>query len=86
MKQGAIEMELVFGEDVERRYIILPIHEYRNDGPRFRIEDPDMRGAHLMKAADVRGSWNAWVADLVPNERILTFEQLQQQHPKIDVY
>lgn len=63
---GAIEIEFESGPE----YVILPIHEYRASGPVFRVEDT--AGTHLLSAADVRGSWNAWVGELICNDQIVS--------------
>jgi hypothetical protein len=69
--QGAVEIELVYGEDAKTQYIILPIHEFRNSGPVFAVSDDTSNGTHLLSAGDIRGSWNGWVADLIRHDQIV---------------
>ncbi len=70
--QGAIEMVFVDDNDRETvEYVILPIHEFRNSGAVFCVEDPGMQGAHLLEADSIRANWNGWVGELVPPESIV---------------
>jgi excisionase family DNA binding protein len=65
---GAIEMQW---SDGTTGYVILDINEFRNSGPVFEVYDTEERGRHLLSAADVRGNWNAWVGELIDDERIV---------------
>jgi len=65
-------------------YAVLPIHEYRNSGAVFAVVDNS--GTHLLTAADIRGSWDAWVSDLVPDDRIFTNHTLASAHPGIGIH
>jgi hypothetical protein len=64
--QGAVEITLEDGV----WFVILPIHEVGNRTTIFRVEDPGRDVAHLLSAADVRGSWS-WVGELVTDEQLV---------------
>lgn len=69
---GAIKMNW---NDGSSSYILLPIHEFRSSGPVFAVPagytPPFNSGTHLLSAADVRGSWNGWVGELVRDDQIV---------------
>jgi len=63
---GAIAIQFV---ESGTRYVILPIKEYRRSGAVFMVGD--VNGTHILSAADIRGSWNAWVGELIDDEQIV---------------
>lgn len=46
---------------------------------------PADNGAHVLSPADIRANWDAWVADLVDEDQLLTTEELAVQYPDIAI-
>jgi hypothetical protein len=67
MTNAAIRMDW---DDGTVGYIVVSVHEMRNDGPRFRVADGALNGAHILSANDIRANWNAWVSDLIDIDEV----------------
>jgi excisionase family DNA binding protein len=71
----AIEIEL------EKGTYYIPLQTYDHN----KVLIPMDNGQRVLSPADIRTNWDAWVSDLVPWSKLLTREELDAQHPGIEI-
>jgi hypothetical protein len=42
-------------------------------------------GERILTPQDIRTNWDAWVSELFNDEHILTYQELREQHPDVNI-
>lgn len=71
----AIEIELETGT------YYIPLQTYDHG----KVLIPMDNGQRVLSPTDIRVNWDAWVSDLIPWSKLLTREQLDAEHPGIEI-